>query len=84
MTIAIVALNPGRIPNAFYLKTDDLMRNCGNNLGNLAFWYCMTKLIDETICFIGWDANAKDLPSDTKALVIAAASFLNVPRQDLA
>jgi hypothetical protein len=77
MTIAIVALNPGHIPNAFYLKTDDLMRNCGNNLGNLAFWYCTTKLIDEKMCFISWDTKTSELPPDTKAIVIPAANFLN-------
>jgi polysaccharide pyruvyl transferase len=77
MTIAILARNAGRIPESFCLTTNDLMRNCGNNLGNLAFWYCTSKLIDETMCFIGWSARAKDLPSDTKALVIPAANFLN-------
>jgi len=77
MSVAFLAENLGEMKSAYRATADGFMKQTGHNSGNMAFWKGMSLLVDEPIQLITWTTTKNQLRSDTKAIVIPAANFLN-------
>lgn len=82
MTVAFLARNVGQLDSAHMMSAEQIMRESGLNLGNLAFWYAARAMIEDDIVLVDWSTKASSIPKEIKAFIIPAANFLN-PTADL-
>ncbi|MFX1296639.1 MAG: polysaccharide pyruvyl transferase family protein [Promethearchaeota archaeon] len=89
MKVAIIG-NPGHVKKTYekegktYKKPVlDIFRQCGQNTGNLAFWYAVNNHITSQKKFFGWNPNqSNDINKNYDVLVFIAANQLN-PNTDV-
>jgi hypothetical protein len=81
LRVGYFAANTGEIPVHLRWPSEQLMFNCGQNLGNLVFWHAVRRMFDDPVTMIGWDSNPEDFRGTVDRLVIPAANYLN-PRWD--
>jgi hypothetical protein len=79
--VAIIG-RPGRIEGAWRKSVPQLMDNVGENTGNLAFWYAISRQIAGPKTYFGWGLNPEEIKRDYDVVVFAAANQLN-PKWDL-
>ena len=84
--IGVLAKNFGTPYNEGTLVSSDfLMRESGRNIGNWAFWYATSKLIDANLSLISEKPKSKDYKDKIDIIVIPAANWLQPPpRYDFA
>jgi hypothetical protein len=74
--VGYFAANAGIIPPNLRAPPATLMRNAGQNLGNLVFWHAVRRMFDNEIVPVAWDAQASEL-AGIDHLVFPAANYLN-------
>ena len=79
--LAIIG-NPGFIDRSFLLETEALYRRCGNNTGNLVFWYAFqTHVVAEEKNYFGFHFDPANV-NKSDAVVFLFANHVN-PGLDL-
>jgi hypothetical protein len=80
MRVGYLASNHGAVP-AGRLSTPpsgaEIMRETGQNTGNLAFWRAGAALVQEPLTLLPWHWNGRDGRDEIDLLMIPAANFLN-------
>jgi len=80
--VAIIG-NEGKIRNAHLKTPSQLFSECGNNTGNLAFWFAVWRHIGSaSVHYIPWNFDPDQVRSDYDVVVFVAANQLN-PAWDL-
>ena len=80
--IAIIG-NSGRIQNPLQKAPDRLFAECGNNTGNLAFWFAVSRHIKNAhVDYIPWHFDPELIKREYDVVVFVAANQLN-PDWDL-
>ena len=82
MRVGYHATNLGRVPPAQARTGASLMRETGQNTGNLAFWRAGAAMIQDELILLPWDWNGREGRDDLDMLMIPAANHLN-PEWDL-
>lgn len=77
MKVAYLAENLGTVRQPWTLSAKELMRQTGENIGNLAFWNAARLLFDAEPHLVGWHTRKDQIPADVAALVIPAANFIH-------
>lgn len=54
-----------------------ILRNTGGNTGNLAFWYSVRRMFDDSVVFIPWRSDVSEFKDKVDVLVIPAANHLS-------
>ena len=77
MKVAYLAENLGTVRRPWTFSARELMRQTGENIGNLAFWNAARLLFDAEPHLVGWHTRKDEIPADVAALVIPAANFIH-------
>ena len=80
MRVGYHASNRGAVPPERLhspLSGDAIMRETGQNTGNLAFWRAGAALVADPVTLLPWDWNGRDGRDAIDLLMIPAANFLN-------
>ncbi len=75
--VGYFAANTGSMAPHLRTASATLMRNAGENLGNLVFWHAVRRMFDNEVVLVDWNARAADIAGQFDHLVIPAANFLN-------
>lgn len=73
---------PGTIRRPAGLTTEKIFEECGQNTGNMAFWYAVNKTVRHDKKYIGWHHPPKDINENCSALIMVAANWIG-PHSDL-
>ena len=66
----------GDVYESYRHDSDYLIKNAGDNTGNVAFWLGFTKILGSNVIKINWHDNPEKVKDTVDVVVIAAANFL--------
>jgi Polysaccharide pyruvyl transferase len=77
MRVGYYATNFGAVPADLPRSSEALMRETGQNTGNLAFWRAAAAMIEDELTLLPWNWNGRDGRDDIDVMLIPGANYLN-------